>query len=422
MSSRKITCAVISTDRGFIDALGSTPPFESGSFSLDAEIGKAYPDITDVDLQELRAVEPDIVILDLEKSVAIGLKFAEFLGEAGIGEMILAAAPAQSPELLMDVMHAGISDFIPKPPSPEATDKALKSARRKLGKSEAVEHRSPGEVMVFFSAKGGTGCTTVCANTSVEVHRSSRKKTLLVDLDLELGETALQLGEEPRFNMVDLVRNFHRVDTDLLASYIEHHESGVDLLSAPHKPAAFEALSGDRVTEIMGFLALQYDYILVDAPKTLNPALNPATIAAMKGASQLYLVTTLDLPSIRNLARCLPLLKDLGEDKADDWIRIVVNRYDSKELISLSQLEETAGHPVFATVRNDYQVVMNAINEGRPAVMSGSSNFAQDIRKLAGEITGVEPEQKGGWLGGLLRSVRIGRGKTRVASTGVTNE
>lgn len=414
------TCAVISTDPGFVDGLRASPPFESGRYRVGVEIRSDYPDITDADLEELRALDPDVVILDLESNLSIGLKFAQFLVDAEIGRVLLASAPPQSPELLMEVMHAGISDFLPKPLSVDEVEKTMENTRRKLGKAGGEgEERAPGEVLVFFSAKGGTGCTTLCTNTGIEVHRATRKKTLLLDLDLELGETALQLGEDPRFSMVDLVRNFHRVDSDLLASYIEHHESGVDLLSAPYQPADFEAVSGDRVTQVLSFLRRQYDYVCVDAPKTLNPA----TISAVEASDHLMLVTTPDLPSIRNLTRCLPLLKDLTDDgRPDDWIRVVVNRHEASSLISLEQVEETTGHPVFAAVRNDYRTVMNAINEGTPAVMTGSSDFGEDIRSLAGQITGVdvEPGQGGGWLGRLMRSLRNGGDRARTQTSEVT--
>lgn len=406
-SGRAVSCAVVSTDRGFVEALQSSPPFKSGAVRVDAEIRTPYPDITDADLKELRRVDPDVVILDLEPDLAIGLKFAEFLVEAEIGRVLLASAPPVSPELLLEVMHAGISDFLPRPLTDQAVERSLKTVRRRLGKGgDPGQERTPGQVLVFFSAKGGTGCTTLCTNTGVAVHRASRRKTLLLDLDLELGETALQLGEEPRFNMVDLVRNFHRVDSDLLASYIEHHESGVDLLSAPYQPTDFEAMSGERVSQILDFLRLQYDYIFVDVPRALNPALNPASVAAIETADQLVLVTTPDLPSIRNLTRCLPLLKSLGKDRPDDWIRVVVNRYDPRGMISPRQVEETIGHPVYAAVRNDYKAVMAAINESKPAVTVGSSNFAEDIADLAAKIAGVSRESKGGWLKGLTRSFR----------------
>jgi pilus assembly protein CpaE len=419
MNSLPAACAIISADEKFVDVVRSSPPFRSGQFRVAVEISTPCADITDVELEELRAANPDVIVLDLEPNIPIGLKFAQFLAEAELGKALVASAPPLSPELLMEAMHAGVTDFLPKPASSEGVENSLDHARRKLGRKAGDQGRGPGRVVVYFSAKGGTGCTTLCTNTAIEVHRATREKTLLVDLDLELGETALQLGEEPRFSMVDLVRNFHRVDSDLLASYIEHHASGVDLLSAPYQPADFEAVSGDLVGRIISFLRRQYDWVFVDAPKTLNPA----TISALETADSLMVVTTADVPSLRNLTRCLPLLKQVGGDRTADWIRVVVNRHEPKGVISLEQVEETAGHEVFAAVRNDYRTVMNALNQGEPAVMGGGSDFAADVRRLAGRVAGVEPEprKKRGWLRGLVGSLMNGDGGTTPSTTEARN-
>jgi pilus assembly protein CpaE len=137
-------------------------------------------------------------------------------------------------------------------------------------------------------------------NLAVEIHRLTRKKTLLIDLDLELGETALLLGMEPRFSIVDLIRNFHRVDAGLLASYIDRSETGVELLAAPLQPVDFESVDGERVSRILNFLKGHYDYIVIDAPKTLNTV----TLSAFEACDELFLVTTPDLPAIRN---CQPV-------------------------------------------------------------------------------------------------------------------
>lgn len=421
MASTAATCAIISTDPDLVSAVRSSEPVRSGALEVAVEVQSACADITDVELQELRESDPEVVVLDLEPNISIGLKFAQFLADEGLGGVLVASATPQSPELLMEAMHAGVSEFLPKPVTEEETEQSLERVMRKAGGGGGGrEERDPGEVIVFFSAKGGTGCTTLCTNTAVDVHRATRGKTLLVDLDLELGETAVQMGVEPRFSMVDLVRNFHRVDSDLLASYIEHHESGVDLLSAPHQPADFEAVGGDLLGRILSFLRRQYDYVLVDSPKTLNPA----TLAALDAADRVMLVTTPALPSLRNLTRCLPLLRQAKGGSPDDWARVVVNRHDSSELISLDQVEETTGYPVFQAVRNDYRTVMNAINKGTPAVMEGDSDFAEDVRSLAVRLTGVEEDQRedeGGWLRRLLGFFRNGSRRTSPSETEVTS-
>lgn len=407
MTEHHVRCVVVSTSEEFLEELRQAPSFRSDRFRVEAEIRAPFPEITDPQLQEIREIDPDVVFLDLESNPQIGLRFARFLVDADLGDVLVGSAPPLSSELLMEAMRAGISEFLPKPLEAASVEKSLEQVWRRTGRmTGSPREGTTGEVVIFFSAKGGSGCTTLCANVGVELHRLSRKKTLLLDLDLELGEMALQMGVEPKFSVVDLVRNFHRVDSDLLASYIEHHDSGVDILSAPYQPADFEAVSGELVGKILGFLRRQYGYVVVDAPKHLSPI----TLAGLKAADHVLLVTTPDLPSIRNLTRCLPLLEDVGASKGRDWLRIVVNRHESRGLVSLDQVEETLGRSVFGTVRNDYETVMEAINTGRPAVTLGASEFAEDARAVAGDLAGVDVETTSdrGWLRGLLDRLRNG--------------
>ena len=93
-------------------------------------------------------------------------------------------------------------------------------------------------------------------NLGIELHRLTGARTLLVDLDLELGEIASMLGLQPRFHFVDLVKNFHRMDSDLLPSYIESHSSGVHVLSSPFEPDIGEQVTGEQIARILGFLRL----------------------------------------------------------------------------------------------------------------------------------------------------------------------
>ena len=153
-------------------------------------------------------------------------------------------------------------------------------------RASGEEERPAGQVYAFFSPKGGSGSTTVATNLAVVLRQLTGKKTLLVDLDLELGETALMLGMRPRFNFVDLVQNFHRLDADLLASFIERHDSGVDLLSAPYHPEKAETVSGDLIRRILVFLRQHYDYVVVDTSKSFSQAM----LAIFEQSDQVFLV------------------------------------------------------------------------------------------------------------------------------------
>lgn len=411
-----VTAAIISTDVEFSGALGAQ--LRDAGVTVAAEIAVPYTEIADSDLARLREVRPDVVFLDLETDPQVGLKFACFLGDSGMAGSLVGAGQTESSNLLLAAMRAGITEFLAKPADPESVESVLDGILRKSGKKAADVERTPGRVISVFSGKGGSGSTTVATNLAIEIHRLTRKRTLVVDLDLELGETALQLGIEPRFSIGDLVRNFHRVDSELLASYIERHETGVELLSAPYEPGRTETDSPERIRQILKFLRNNYDYVIIDAPKSFTPA----TTAALEEADELYMIATADIPSLRNVTRCLQLVRAFGKRKDDDWIRLLLNRHDPHDTITRAEIEEAVGLPVFGTLQNDFKAVMTSINAGRPVVAAGKSAFGRDIRSLAGKITGVEHhESAGGFLSGLLGGRRNGSRHERANSKAKMN-
>jgi pilus assembly protein CpaE len=167
----------------------------------------------------------------------------------------------------------------------------------------------------------------------------------------------------------------------------------------------FESVDGVEVGRVLEFLKSHYDYIVIDAPKTLNAI----TLNAFETSDDSFILTTPDLPSIRNVSRCLPLLREVGGvARGEDWVKVVVNRFSPRQIIPVPEMEKTLGIEVFATLRNDYQSTMEAINEGRPVVFDRNSIYGHDVRKLASQVTGVSlsSAKEKGFLGGLFSKSR----------------
>ncbi len=403
MNGIEIKCAVISTDPGLRTLLRQATEIESdeSGLTIGLEIPVPFTEIDDARLEQLRQLEPELIFLDIEEDPVMGLKFAQFLGEGAPGRRIVGIGPVLQPELLLQAMQAGISEYLQKPLKEEDVREAIDRLSRKLGRKTEDRRKEPAKLLAFFSPKGGAGSTCVATNVAVALHQITRRKVLLIDLDLELGETALLLGVEPRFSFVDLLRNFHRVDAGLLASYIERHESGVELLSAPFHPAKAETVTGDQIRQILQFLKQHYDYIVVDTSKSFSPP----TLATFEQADHVFLVTNVDLPSLRNITRCLPLLERMGAVKGEEWLRLVVNRYQTSDPITLKEIEKTLGLSVYWTLSNDFESVMNSINSGKPVVLADKSAFARDLKGLVSSVSGVTvPSADGdGLLGGLKK-------------------
>lgn len=397
MDTHAIQAAVISTDAKFREGIhpnGDEAAGGANPIRIAFEIVVPFIEISHGHLEELRYVDPDLIFLDLEGDPELGCKLAQFLTESHPSRRVIAAGTEQTPEFLMQVMQAGVSEYLPKPVTPDALAAAVGRARKKLGMTGAAP-REPGKLYAFFAAKGGAGSTTVATNLAIQIHRLTGEDTILVDLDLELGEIALFLGVEPRFNFVDLARNFHRMDAGLLASFIEKHDSGVHLLSAPPEPDSAESVGADQARQILQFLKRHYKHVIVDTSNSFTAR----TLATFDQAEEVYLVANIDLPSLRNIQRCRHLLDRLGRGGRE--VRLVVNRFQPDNDIGLDDVERSLGMEIYWTLPNDYDSVIYSINTGHPVILDEGCGYARELEALGAKITGLPGAEvsKKGWFG-----------------------
>jgi len=383
--SRPVRCAVISTDGAFRKIVEQAIRHPEAGTTLEIEFGVPFSAFGNAELKALKGTSPEIVIVDLGDDPALGIKLAHFLaGASSPSYRIIASGPTLEAELLLELMRGGITEFLPKPVTPEEVREAVRRIKPSNISGSAGAATTLGEIYAFFGAKGGSGATTLATNLAIVLHRLTRKKTLLVDLDMELGEASLLLGIQPRFNFVDLIQNFHRVDAGLLASYIERHESGVHLLSAPFHPDRAQVVSADQIRRILQYLKQHYEYIVIDVSKSFTPV----TMAAFEQADRIFLTTTVDLPSLRNVQRALPMLQRVTRgDK--ERIRLLLNRFEKGGEVTTKEVERSIGLPVYSTLSNDFEAVMRSLNTGKPVVLNGNSPYSQDLDKLGTLITGV---------------------------------
>lgn len=413
MAEANLRAALITTDPRFRDSVQELLADPESGFTLGLEISVPFAQFGEEQVGGLRHLNPDLVFIDVQDDPELGVKFTQFLTEMNPTQRVIAAGSDLSHDLLLAAMRAGISDFLAKPVTREALLEAFQRVSLLSGRTPG-RLRRPGQILAFFSPKGGSGCTTISTNLAVMLKRLTGKRTLLVDLDLELGEVALLLGLKPRYSFLDLVQNFHRMDAGLLGSYVEEHGSGVHLLSAPlqlsdnFRSERAEVVSGDDTRQILHFLRSHYEYIVVDTSKSFSAV----TLGVFDQADFVFLVTNVDLPSLRNIQRALPMLKRVLPN-GEQQIRLVVNRYNSGNDISLSDIERTLGLKVYSTVTNDYQTVIQSLNDGKPLVLDGKSKCGKDIKALGSVLAGlgVKSRSKRGALVGKLVGRLWGRGR-----------
>ena len=414
---QQIRAAAVTADDNLRAVVYESLGFEGLPMRLDLEVSVPAHAIATEHLERLREMEPHVVILDMSEDPDRAIRAAAAIASGNPRAALVGVGPELQASYLLEAMRAGLVEYLPRPLDGPSLRDALERVVRKRGWADSTDGHRNGKLLSFFSAKGGSGSTSVVTNVGIELHRLTGKKTLLVDLDLELGEISSTLGLRPRFHFVDLVRNFHRMDADLLPSYIESHDSGVQVLSAPAEPEIGEQVTGEQIARILGFLRSHFDYVLVDTSKSLAP---PA-LAALQASDPIFLVTNMDVPSLRNLKRCLPIL-DRVTAGDPERLRLVVNRYNPKSLVGIQDLEDTLGLEVYWTLTNDYATVIQSISTGQPLVIEGDSRYAQQLKDMTRDIVGGTPNgaaSKGSLFGRLLSpfrsSSRSGNGKARTS-------
>ncbi|MEX2531918.1 MAG: AAA family ATPase [Gemmatimonadota bacterium] len=408
--------AVVSTDPEFRNRVREMLDGQDLPVALALAIDCPFGAITDLEEQELRKAGPEILVVDLESDQGAGLEFIRSTLEAGHVSGVIAASRNLSQEVLLQGLEAGVSEMIAKPLDPDQAAAAMGRMLRKTGRAtrpDEQDDEEEGRILALFGAKGGVGTTAIATNLAVAIRHLTGERTLLLDLDIEQGETAFLLGMSPQLGLLDLLRNFQPEVSGLLAACIDHDEtSGVDLLAAPLHPAGvrpeeLELLSGESMRQVLAFLRRHYRYIVIDRPKSFHPAFD----CVLEEADAVYLITTPDLQALRNITRSLPLLRRVSSRGDGRRLHLVVNRYPTQPTLSKEEIEETVGMKVYHILGADFHFLNESIHERTPAVLQGTSGFAKDIRSLAQKVAGVEVEsgRRKGLLGGLIGAMRGGR-------------
>lgn len=287
---------------------------------------------------------------------------------------IITASSEVSPAMIMGSIRAGAREFLQLPVNADE----LRTVMERTAEFCRLTHNSANNnsrMVAVFSGKGGAGVSFFATNLAAAMNT----QTLLVDLNLQAGDSASFLGLEAKYSLVDFVRNRARLDESLMTSLLTPHSTNLSLLAAPTEAHEAEEVKADDVTEILHQLGQKFERIVIDLPHTFDPV----TIAALDMADDILLVLTLDIPGIRSTKRALKVFDNLGYPR--EKTRVVVNRWSKNIDVELQKVEGHLGEQLIGFIPNDYRKVMDSINLGRPLVQSDpASKIALEIKRIAG--------------------------------------
>ncbi|HSL20289.1 MAG TPA: AAA family ATPase [Vicinamibacterales bacterium] len=338
---------------------------------------------------------PDVAVVDIRFDTQSGMAGIERLRAGHPSLAIFAVATAADPELILQAMRAGANEFFAWPtdfnaPSARSMQEAFHGAvRRTSARREATAGAAKQACLthVFLGAKGGAGTTTVTVNCAVELHRLTKRATIVVDLKPSLGEVALFLGVRPRFTILDAIENLHRLDKDFLKELAGKHKSGLEILAGSEQFDRPNASDAAAVEELLRVLARTYDYVVIDAGNTINAI----SIAALYAADTIFLVCNPDVPSVRNAQRLVERVRQLGA--GSERVRILLNRVTDQHMIAPKQIETALGYSIHHSFGSDYRTVATALNSGVPLTTANNSELAEQFSTFTRQLVGLEQEK-----------------------------
>ena len=344
---------------------------------LEAECSR-YEFFADVVAQ----TNPDIGIICLDHDPAKGLELVGKIGEASPDCAMLVVSKSTDGNLILQAMRSGAKEFLTLPIGMEDLAGAVgRISERRFGKGERRSRVS--QVIAVAGAIGGVGTTSIAVNLGCALAMSAKNSVALIDLDLCLGDADIFLDSIPDYTLVDVAQNVSRLDFTLLKKSLTKHSSGLYLLPRPVQLEDTRLITPEDLQRVIGLMKATFTHLVLDLSKSYSLV----DMIALEMASQILLVTQLDLPCLRNVVR---LMMSFGEMKGlADKVRIIVNRtgLDNGQ-ITLKKARDTIGRDIFWQLPNDYRTMIEVRNNGVPLIeYAPKAAITQSMVALADAIS-----------------------------------
>ena len=332
-------------------------------------------DTLDQTWHELSHGSVDAVLIGCDENPDQALAFTEGVAANFPDRAVLFLAVGTVNGFAGRALAAGAEDVVElpasggEPPSPEDRDRTARELAAALRKGVARRRRATsaprvtqGRMSAVVGPKGGAGKTFVSSNLAVALAQGG-ERVVLVDLDLQFGDSAITLGLPPAQTVYDLVVSGGSLDAEKLADYLVPHESGARVLQAPARPDQATYVEIPFLRQLFDLLRATEDFVIVDCA----PGFTPEVIAAIDAATDVCMVGTVDAAALKNTKLGLEALDLMGVELAR--LKLVLNRADSRVGISPSDAQFVNGREADVLIPSHRDIARSA-SEAEPIILS----------------------------------------------------
>ena len=271
--------------------------------------------------------------------------------------------------------------------------------------SERAGRMTPQHTVVIYNQKGGVGKSTIAkelaiAMTCLSIQKGKelyRPKVCLCDLDLDSSDISSLLGLplEPNIKQWsdDISKQYEKakkMDTvffsewDIKQNYLQQHESGLYVLTAPEIKTEGITINYRTVSTIIENLKLcEFDVIIVDTGANILDY----TISAILAATDILALSTCDVVSAKRIDGVLEDILSNVDGFDRNKMKLLINRYDPAFNITPEELSGVLQMPLIGVIP-DCREITN-VNNGGNSVFYGNTRSGDKQKAFANAIRAV---------------------------------
>ena len=326
--------------------------------------------------------QPHVVIMDINMPDMDGIAATEAIRRKLPFTQIVILSVQYDPKYMQKAMLVGARNFLAKPPAIDELISTIQTvgkmgleeqARINLSKqlqstsgnksSMVITH---GKVLTVYSPKGGGGATTIAVNLALSL-MTPENKVLIVDANLQYGDVAVFNNEQARNSIVDLTPRSTELDPDIIKEVIISTKSGLSILASPARPELAETIKPGEFKQVIEYLRSLYSYIIIDTETHLSESV----LDAIEIADGLILISTQEIPSIKNTKTFLMLIDQFQFGR--QRLIFLINKYDKRIALLPEKIGESLKLEVAAVIPFEERIVLNSINTGVPFMIDNKA-------------------------------------------------
>jgi pilus assembly protein CpaE len=280
--------------------------------------------------------------------------------------------------LYRHLKDAGVVEYYFKPLVRDVIKRTFSSVLSG-GNVKSTDSRS-GKLIFVLGVRGGVGATTIAASAAWRMAEKGQRWVMLVDLDMQNGDAALQLDSVPSHALREAFEKPDRVDKLFLERGTIHASQRLDVLASLEPLGEYLPLNEDAVLPLFGNLQQRYRFTFVDLPAAAAVGLT----RVLREPSTCILVSNASLTSARELARWREWI---GPNSPERRTLHVLNMVGANGALPEAEFIRIAGHVPDITIAYDRDIAI-ASNLGIKALQKCAvlnNGVTRLLHDLAGE-------------------------------------